>query len=190
MNVKIGVTSRHIHLSENDLYKLFGNNYKLNKLKDLTQDNNFSCIETVDIINNNNLIKNVRVVGPVRNKTQVEISKTDAYILKVSPPIRNSGDLNDAVELKIKGPVGTIEQKCCIIPTRHIHMNKECIEKLNLKQNNIVNVKLFGEKGGIIDNVHIKISDCITPELHLDLDDSNAHLLKTGDIAKILEVKE
>lgn len=187
MDIKIGVTSRHIHLSENDLYELFGDNYKLNKLKDLTQDKNFSCNETVDLINDNNVIKNVRVVGPVRNKTQVEISKTDAYVLKVNPPIRNSGELDDAVDIKIKGPKGIIERKCCIIQTRHIHLNKIDAEKLNLNTGDIVKVKLFGEKGGIIDNVHLKISDNEEPELHLDLDDSNAHLLKTGDVARILE---
>lgn len=187
MNVKIGVTSRHIHLSENDLYELFGNNYKLNKLKDLTQDKNFSCIETVDLINDDNVIKNVRIVGPVRNKTQVEISKTDAYELKVDPPVRNSGELEDAVVIKIKGPICIIERKCCIIQTRHIHINEENLKKLNLKTNDTVKVRLFGEKGGIIDNVHLKISNNEESELHLDLDDSNAHLLKTGDIAEILE---
>lgn len=187
MNIKIGVTSRHIHLSENDLYELFGNNYKLNKLKDLTQDKNFSCIETVDLMNDNNIIKNVRIVGPTRNKTQVEISKTDAYILKINPPIRNSGELDDAEIIKIRGPRGVIERRCCIIQTRHIHLNEIDAKKLGFKTNDIVKVKLFGEKGGIIDNVHIKISENEESELHLDLDDSNAHLINKGDIAKILE---
>lgn len=187
MNVKIGVTSRHIHLSENDLYELFGSGYKLNKLRDLSQDKNFSCIETVDLLNGDNLIKNVRIVGPVRSKTQVEISKTDAYILKVNPPVRNSGDLDDASVIKIKGPNGIIERKCCIIQTRHIHINEEDMLKLKLDLNDIVKVKLFGEKGGIIDNVHLKISNNDEPELHLDLDDSNAHLLKSGDIALMEE---
>lgn len=187
MDVKIGVTSRHIHLSENDLYELFGNGYKLNKLKDLTQDQNFSCIETLDLINDDNVIRNVRIVGPVRSKTQAEISKTDAYLLKINPPVRNSGELDDAAVIKIKGPKGVIERKCCIIQTRHIHVNKNDAEKLNFKSNDIVKVKLFGEKSGILDNVHLKISDNNNPELHLDLDDSNAHLLKTGDIAQVLE---
>ena len=85
MDVKIGISSRHIHLSKEDLYELFGENYKLNKLKDLNQDNNYSCVETVDIENEGNIIKNVRVVGPVRDKTQAEISKTDSYLLKINP---------------------------------------------------------------------------------------------------------
>lgn len=187
MNVKIGVTSRHIHLSEDDLYELFGNKYKLNKLRDLTQDKNFSCVETVDLINGDNKLENVRIVGPVRNKTQVEISKTDAYILNLNPPIRNSGELDDAEVIKIRGPKGIIERKCCIIQTRHIHINEQYIEKYNLNINDTVKVKLFGEKGGIIDNVHLKISNNNEPELHLDLDDSNAHLIKTGEIARILE---
>lgn len=187
MKIKIGVCSRHIHLSEDDLYELFGKNYKLNKLRDLTQDNNFSCNETVDIINNDNIIKNVRIVGPVRNKTQLEISKTDSYNLKINPPVRNSGQLDDAITIKIKGTKGIIERKCCIIQTRHIHISRELASKLNYKNDDIVKVKLFGEKGGIIDNVHIKISNTDITELHLDLDDSNAHLLKNDDIAEILE---
>lgn len=186
MNVKIGVTSRHIHLSEEDLYELFGQGYKLNKLKDLSQDNNFSCIETVDLISNENVIKNVRIVGPTRNKTQVEISKTDAYLLKIEPPVRNSGDLDDANNINIKGPNGIINRNCCIIPTRHIHLNKEAAKKLNYNTGDIVKVRLFGEKGGIIDNVHIKIS-LTESQLHLDLDDSNAHLVKNNDLAEILE---
>lgn len=186
MNVKIGVTSRHIHLSKKDLYELFGESYNLNKLKDLSQDNNYSCIETVDLISSEGIIENVRIVGPTRDKTQAEISKTDAYLLKINPPVSNSGDLDDAYNIKIKGPNGIIERNCCIIPTRHIHLNNEDAKKLNYNSGDIVKVKLFGEKGGIIDNVHIKIS-LFESELHLDLDDSNAHLIKNNDIAEILE---
>ena len=187
MKIKIGVSSRHIHLSKEDLYALFGMNYELTKIKDLTQDNNYSCKETVDIINEDNIIKNVRVVGPVRNKTQAEISKTDAYKLNLNPLVRNSGDLKDASLIKIKGPLGIIERKSCIIATRHIHISKKDAENIKCENGDRVRVRLFGEKGGIIDNVYIKFSNTSNPELHLDLDDSNAHLVKNNDIAEIVE---
>lgn len=190
MDVKIGISSRHIHLSKEDLYELFGENYKLNKLKDLSQDNNYSCVETVDIENEGNIIKNVRVVGPVRDKTQAEISKTDSYLLKINPPVRNSGDLSDASLITIIGPKGKIKRNCCIIATRHIHISMDEAKKLNYKNFDIVNVKLNSIKGGIINNVYIKYSKTENCELHLDLDDANAHLINNNDIAQIMEVED
>ena len=187
MKINIGVTSRHIHLSEEDLEKLFGKNYKLTNIRDLTQDNNYACKETVDLINGENIIKNVRIVGPTRLKTQVEISKTDAYILKKNPPYRNSGDLIGAEKIIIKGPLGEVERNCLIIPNRHIHMNNNEAKELGYKNDDIVSVKLYGDRGGIINNVHIKTGENSTLELHIDLDDSNAHNITNFDKCEIIK---
>ncbi len=187
MKINIGVTSRHIHLSEEDVKLLFGDKYQLTNIKNLTQDNNYACKETVDLINGDNIIKNVRVVGPLRTQTQVEISKTDAYVLKVNPPYRNSGDLSDSEKIMIKGPLGTVERNCLIIPNRHIHISNSEATALGYKNDDLVSVKLFGNRGGILHNVHIKVGENSTLELHIDLDDANAHNITNTDKCEIVK---
>lgn len=187
MRVKVGVSNRHIHLSKKDLELLFGKDYQLKKVKDLSQAGNYACFEVVTIKNKDREINEVRIVEPAREKTQLEISKTDAYYLGINPPCKDSGDLDEAVKITIRGPKGDIRRKAAIIPTRHIHMNTKEAEELGFKDGDIVKVRLFGIKGGILDNVHIKVSDNYTLELHLDLDDANSHFVVNGDIAEILK---
>ncbi len=187
MDIKIGVSARHVHLSKEDIELLFGKNYKLTKIKNLSQYPNYVCKETVDLINGDNIIKNVRIVGPKRDKSQVEISKTDAYTLKIEASYKDSGDLNDASLITINGPIGNIKRKALIFPNRHIHMNTKDAKYLGLNNNDIVKIKIDGEKGGILDNVHIKISKDYNTELHLDLDDANSHNVINGDISHLIK---
>lgn len=186
MKVSIGVSNRHVHLTLEHAKILFGDGFILEKRNDLKQPNQYASTSVVTIKTNKSIIENVRVLGPFRDYTQVELSKTDAYKLGLNPPVRNSGDLNGADLITIIGPCGEIETNCCIIATRHIHILPEQLELYNLKDKQIVNVKLYGEKGGIINNVHIKCSDEAYFELHLDTDDANAHLVKDGDIGEII----
>ena len=186
MNVSIGVSNRHVHLNKKDLDILFGEAYELEKRNDLTQPGQFASTSLVTIKTDKSQIDNVRVLGPVREYTQVEISKTDAYKLGIDPPVRNSGDLKDSCLITIIGPNGSIEVSGCIIATRHIHLTKDHIKAYNLNDKETVNVKLGGEKGGIITNVYLKVSDEAFFELHLDTDDANAHLVKNGDIGEIV----
>lgn len=186
MKVSIGVSNRHVHLTSEDLKILFGDNFKLEKRNDLKQPNQYASTSLVSIKTDKSIIENVRVLGPTRNYTQVEISKTDAYKLGINPPVRDSGDLEDASLVTIIGPCGEIQANCCIIATRHIHILPSQLELYNLKDKQIVNVKLYGQKGGIISNVHIKCSEEAYFELHLDTDDANAHLISDGDIGEIL----
>lgn len=187
MKVSIGVSNRHVHLTQKHLNILFGDQYELEKKKDLTQPGQFSSTDLVTIKTDKSEISNVRVLGPVRNYTQVEISKTDAYKLGLNPPIRNSGDLKGSSPITLIGPKGTIDlEEGCIIATRHIHILPDQVKIYGLEGKEKVNVKLFGEKGGIITNVYLKISDEAFFELHLDTDDANAHLVKNGDIGEIL----
>ena len=132
-------------------------------------------------------IEKVRVLGPLRSYTQVEISKTDAYKLGINPPVRDSGDLKGSSPSTIIGPKGTLElEEGCIIATRHIHILPSQVSMYDLEGKDMVSVKIDGEKGGILSNVHLKISDEAFFELHLDTDDANAHLIKNGDIGEIL----
>lgn len=187
MKVSIGVSNRHVHLTKEHLNILFGENYELEKKNDLTQPGQYASTALVTIKTSKSEISNVRVLGPVRPYTQVEISKTDSYKLGLNPPVRNSGDLKESSPITIVGPSGSVDiLDGCIIAARHIHLTKEHIKMYNLDGIDKVNVKLNGEKGGIITNVYLKPSEEAYFELHLDTDDANAHLIKNGDIGEIL----
>ena len=187
MKVSIGVSNRHVHLAKEHLNILFGDNYELEKKADLTQPGQYASTAVVTIKTSKSEIGNVRVLGPIRNYTQVEISKTDAYKLGLNPPVRNSGDLDGSEPITIVGPNGSVDlDEGCIIAARHIHILPSQIKSYGLEGIEKVNVKLNGEKGGIITNVYIKPSEEAFFELHLDTDDANAHLIKNGDIGEII----
>ncbi len=187
MKITVGVSNRHVHLTREDLQVLFGTDYELKKQKDLSQPGQFASTSVVTLKTNKNVIENVRILGPLRDYTQVEISKTDAYALGINPPVRNSGDLNLSESITLVGPKGELNLKeGCIIATRHIHILPEQIKQYNLEGKEKVSVRISGEKGGIIENVYLKPSNNTFLEMHLDTDDANAHLIKNGDIVEIL----
>lgn len=185
MEIKIGVSARHVHLTKEDFKYLFGCN-ELTKLKDLTQNGEFASNEVVNLITEKSKISNVRILGPFRSYNQVEISKTDAYSLGLNPPVRNSGDLVNSEVITIEHDGKTITKSCCIIATRHIHINTKDLDKYNLKNGEIVKLKLNGIKGGTLNNVHVKSSDSYVLEAHIDVDDANAHLISNDDIGEII----
>ena len=187
MKVSVGVSNRHVHLKEEHLKILFGDDFKLEKKNDINQPGQYASTSVVTIKTDKNKIDKVRVLGPTRPYTQIEISKTDAYYLGLNPPIRNSGDLKGSSPITIIGPNGTLNlEEGCIIPTRHIHILPSQVKLYGLEGKEKVNVKLYGEKGGIITNVYLIVSDTSYFEMHIDTDDANAHLIKSGDIGEIL----
>lgn len=186
MNINIGVSARHVHLCEKDFKLLFGNDKSLTKFKDLTQPGQYACNEKVSLITEKGKIENVRILGPLREYTQVEISKTDSYVLGLNPPVRKSGDLNGAEKIKIEYCGNVIEVEACIIADRHIHISYEGLEKYNLKDGQVVKLRIFGEKGAVLENVKVKASINGYFEAHLDLDDANANLIKNGDVGEII----
>ena len=185
MKVLLGVSNRHVHLTQED-YKILFNKEKLEKKKDLVQPNQYVSNSFVDIETKKNRISNVRVVGPFREYTQVEVSKTDSYFLGIEPPISDSGKLDGASELKIIGPCGSIIRKCAIIPERHIHITSDVKNALGFKNVDEVSVIFEGEKSTVFRNVKFKVSDKANLEIHLDTDDANGALLKTGDYGTII----
>lgn len=187
MKVSIGVSNRHVHLTQENFKILFGEGKELEKRNDINQPGQFASTSIVTIKTNKSEIENVRVLGPFRSYTQVEISKTDAYKLGINPPIRDSGYLKGSSPITIIGPNGVIDlEEGCIIPTRHIHILPNQVKLYELEGKEVVNVRVGGEKGGILTNVHLKVSDEAFLELHLDTDDANAHLIKNGDIGEIV----
>ena len=185
MKINVGISNRHVHLNDEDYKLLFGEK-ELTKRNDLTQPNTFASELTVTIKGPKRSIENVRVLGPNRSYTQVEISKTDSYALGVNPPVRKSGDLADASEITIISENGEITRKAAIIASRHIHVDKNIRREHNLEGIEKVSVKIGGEKSGIIDNVYLKDSEEAYFEMHLDTDDANAFLLKQNDEVEII----
>ncbi len=188
MDVVLGVSNRHVHLCERDLKILFGENYELEIVKNLVQPGEFASNCFVTIKTEKSEIERVRVLGPVRSYTQVEISLTDAFKLGIKPPVRDSGDLAGSSAVTLIGPNGSIDLKeGCIIATRHIHITPDQMLEFGFDGMKSVNVELPGEKGGILYNVQLKVSPNYAFEMHIDTDDANAHMVKTGDIARIIK---
>lgn len=182
MKVKVGVSNRHVHLNREALDLLFGKGYELTQRNKLTQENDFACNETVDILTNKAVIEKVRVIGPVRDYIQVEISKTDSYKLGVNPPIRMSSDLKNAENIILIGPKNKIEVKSCLINAcRHIHVDPETASKLGINKDDVFKTTIKGEKAGVMSNILVKIKEGYKLELHIDTDDANAFNIKTGD---------
>ena len=186
MKIPVGISNRHIHLTKDDYKILFGDT-PITIRNELTQPGMYASELTVTIVGSKRSIDNVRLLGPLRNYTQVEISKTDAYYLGLTPPVRSSGVLLDASPIMIVGPVGKITKNAAIIAERHIHVDSEIREKNGLVGVESVSIKINGEKGGIIDNVYLKDSEKAFFELHLDTDDGNAFLLNQGDEVEIIK---
>ena len=186
MKIKIGVSARHVHLTKEDFLYLYGEGCSLTKSKDLSQIGEYACNENVNLITEKGTIENVRILGPYRSYTQVEVSKTDSYVLGLNPPVRESGDLENSELITIEHNGKKITKNCCIIADRHIHINSNDINKYGLSDGQVVKIKLFGIKGGIIVNVMVKFVELYVLEAHIDLDDANAHLVKTGDIGEIV----
>lgn len=177
MKIKVGVSNRHIHLCKEDADILFGNDYEFEKRNDLTQTGEYACVETVKISTNKYEFPYVRVLGPLRDYTQVEVSLDDSILLGINPPIRDSGDLSDSESVYIEGPKGKIFKKnCCIRANRHIHCNK--LDNIGHTSNEVVNVKF---KDIVISDVHIKEKDSYVLELHIDKSDANKYGLSNGD---------
>lgn len=187
MEVKIGISNRHVHLCKNDLEILFGNGYELKIDRELSQPGEFASTDRVTIKSDKGEISNVRILGPIRNYSQVEISKTDAIKLRLNPPVRESGDLIDSSPITIVGPCGEVYlNEGCIIASRHIHLTNKDVLEYGLQGIEKVSIKILGEKGGTLDNVSLKVNDNYAFELHLDTDDANAHLIKQGDSGIII----
>lgn len=184
MKIKVGISNRHIHLKEED-FKLLFQDTILDKRNDLSQPGMYASNLTVTLVGPKNEIPNVRVIGPLRDYTQVEVSQSDCYTLGITCPIRESGDLTDAGEITIKNKNQEITRKACIVSQRHIHISPEEQARFGLFES-VYKIKIFGEKGGTLDNVYLKVSPNYKYELHLDIDDANAHLLNQNDEVEII----
>ena len=186
--IKIGVSQRHIHLSREDLDILFGKGYELTKKKTL-MGREYAAEEVVTLVGPSlKAITNVRVLGPVRKDTQVEISKTDTFILKVNPPVRPSGQVEGSEKLVVVGPKGSVYLKQgVIIANRHIHLTPEYAEAHGIKDGDYVNVEVEGVKPTKFYDVQVRVRDDFNVEMHIDTDDANSSGLKNGSLVRIVK---
>ncbi|WP_026476360.1 phosphate propanoyltransferase [Alkaliphilus transvaalensis] len=184
----IAMSNRHIHLSEKDIEVLYGEGYQLTKFKDLSQPGQYATNEKVDVVGPKGILKGVRVLGPARKQTQIEISLTDSFVLGIKPPVRDSGDLAGSPGVKIVGPKGEVElAEGVIIASRHIHMHTDDAADFQVKDNERVMIKTSGERGLIFNNVLVRVHPSYGLEMHVDIDEGNAAGLKNGDMVELIK---
>jgi len=186
--VPIGVSARHIHLTQSDLEVLFGPGYQLTKKKDL-MGGQFASNELVTIVGLKlRAIENVRILGPCRSKSQVEISATDAMKLGIKAPLRESGDIAGSAPIALVGPKGALYLKeGCIVAARHIHMSPADAQAAGVHDGDFVSVKADNERGTIFNHVKIRVDESFTLEMHIDTDEANASQIATGMTVSIVK---
>ena len=173
--VPVGISNRHIHLSQADLDQLFGAGYQLTPMKELSQPGQFACKETVTICGPKGAIEKVRVLGPVRKETQIEIVAGDCFKLGVKAPDKLSGDLAGTPGITVVGPKGSVQTaQGLIVAQRHIHMAPVDAQAYGVQDGQIVKIRVGGLRGGIYDNVAIRVTTSSKLECHLDTEEANA----------------
>ena len=182
--VKVGISNRHVHLTS-DVYKMLFS-HDLTKKYDLTQIGDFAANEKVTLKTEKGIVENVRIIGPCRNYNQVEISRSDARKLGINPPVRKSGDLVESETITIVGENGEVTlENVCIVAERHIHLNPNLAREWLVKDDDLVQVSIKGDKSCILD-AHIKVSENGILAFHIDTDDANATGLEQNDEVEVL----
>jgi len=189
--VAVGISNKHVHLSEADLAALFGTGHKLTIKKDLKQPGQYAAEEQVDVVGPKGTIKSVRILGPTRKETQVELAETDARGIGLALPVRESGKLDGTPGLKLVGPAGEVNlPKGGIIALRHIHLSPADAEKAGVKDQDWVTVKAPGKRPVIFEDVLIRAVDGFICEMHVDTDEGNAAGIANGDMMEIIGKKQ
>ena len=189
--VEVGISNKHVHLSDADLAVLFGAGHKLSIKKELKQPGQFATDELVDVVGPKGTLKGIRVLGPTRKESQVELAMTDARVIGVSLPVRESGVLDGSPGIKLIGPAGEVElAKGAIIALRHIHLSPSEAEEAGVKDKDWVTVKSFGTRPLIFEEVLIRSGDAHLREFHVDTDEGNAAGIKNDDMVEIIGKKQ
>ena len=184
----IGVSNRHIHLDRADMDALFGPGSELTVKKMLGQPGQYAAEETVTIRGPKGELSRVRVLGPLRGETQVEISVADGFALGVKPPVRESGQLEDTPGIEIIGPKGSVKKERGVIAAlRHIHMTPDIARRLGYRDGQYVQTRIEGLRGALLSNVLVRVSENYALEMHIDVEEANALGVKNGDRAFFLE---
>jgi putative phosphotransacetylase len=186
--IPVGISNRHIHLSAEDLCQLFGEGYQLTKSKELSQPGQYACKETLTICGPKGAIEKVRILGPVRCKTQVEILAGDCFKLGIVTEARLSGDLKGTPGVTLVGPKGSVQlTEGMIVAQRHIHMTPDNAKQLGVRDGQMVSIQIEGSRGGIFNNVAVRANDASVLECHLDMDEANAMNIHSSTKIKLIK---
>ena len=187
--VPVGISGRHLHVTQEHLEILFGKDYQLTVMKDLSQPGQYASNEKVDVVSPaGKVLAGVRILGPVRSASQVEISRSDEIRFKFTAPVRSSGDVKGSGAATLIGPKGQVEiAEGVIIADRHIHFSPEEAKEFGVTDRQIVSLKIGGIKAGIMDNVLCRVHPNFRLDCHLDTDDGSAFMLSTGDILELVK---
>lgn len=186
--VPVGVSARHIHLSREHVEQLFGQGYELTVLKPLSQPGQFAANETVAVETDKGRFDKVRILGPARKMSQLEISRTDAFHLGLNPPVRESGNIEGTPGIRVIGPVGEVVlEKGVIVAARHIHFHTDEAKAWGIRDRQRLKVRMIGERPLVFEDVIARISDNFALDFHIDTDEANAAGVKTGDKGVILD---
>jgi putative phosphotransacetylase len=185
--VPVGISNRHVHLSQEHIEILFGAGHELTRTKDLSQPGQFASEEMVTLVGPKGSMEGVRVLGPARKATQIELAATDTFKLGVKPPVRDSGEHGGTPGIELVGPKGSVKVDAgVIIAARHIHMTPEDAQKYNLKDGDHVKVAVPGPRAGVFEKVLIRVSPNYALDMHVDTDEGNAFGLKNGDLLDVI----
>ncbi|MDR2295813.1 MAG: phosphate propanoyltransferase [Clostridiales Family XIII bacterium] len=185
--VTIGLSNKHLHLSAAHIEALFGAGHKLTPTKDLRQPGQFACEEKVDLEGPKGVLKGLRVLGPARPKTQIELSLTDARGLGIKAPVRESGKLDGSPGCRLTGPGGSVELDCgVIVALRHVHLSPAEALDAGVKDKDVIRVRVGDERAVVFENVLVRAGDAHLSEFHLDTDEGNAAGVDSGQEAELL----
>ncbi|WP_408949767.1 phosphate propanoyltransferase [Limnobaculum xujianqingii] len=186
--VPVGISNRHVHLSREDMDTLFGSGSSLTRLKAVKQPGQFAAEETVTLKGPKKEINHVRILGPLRSETQIEISVADSFVLGVDAPIKMSGDLADSCPIEIIGPEGRVSKSGgVIVAWRHIHIPCDMAAKYGLTDGQEVSVQIEGDRAGIMQRVMVRATETSALEIHVDVEEANAYGLKNDSLVKVVK---
>lgn len=185
--VEVGVSNKHLHLKQEDVEILFGKGHELTAIRDLKQPKQFASEEKVDLVGPKGTLKGIRVLGPTRPDTQIELSMTDARTIGVAPPLRESGDIEGSAPIKLIGPAGELDlSQGTILALRHIHLSTQQAKDAGVKDKDWICIKMNGDRALVFDKVLVRAGDKHEREFHIDTDEANACGAKSGDLVEIV----
>ncbi len=187
-SIPLGISNRHVHLSQADVETLFGAGYSLTKARDLSQIGQYACNETVTVCGPKGAIEKVRILGPVREQTQVEIMRGDCFKLGVKAPVRMSGALEGTTGVTLVGPKGSVYIRCgLMVAQRHIHMSPDDARFFGVTDGERVSIQFDGLRGGGYNQVAIRVSSAAALDCHIDVEEANAMDLTAASVVQIIK---
>lgn len=191
MFIELGISARHVHLSRNDLDILFGKDYQLTIMKDLKQLGQYAANEKVEVIGPKGEFKSVRILGPERKKSQVELSASDCIKIGLPAVLKDSGDHEGTPGVKLVGPLGSVELPSGVmVASRHMHVSLETAEKEGIKNGDILCAKIPGDREVVFGNILARVDATFVDELHLDTDEANASFVKNNQKVEVYKCQK